>query len=47
MDSKPHSRFDGILQDVAAYDMFTPEHFRDRIHTKALDGLRLIQNDGK
>ena len=32
--------FNGILQDVAAYDTFTPEHFRDRIHTKALIGLR-------
>ena len=24
--------FDGILQDVGAYDMFTPKHFRDRIY---------------
>ena len=36
--------FDGILQDVAAHDAFTPEHFRDRIYTKALKGLRLINS---
>lgn len=39
--------FDGILQDVAAYDMFTPRHFRNRIYTKALKGLRLGNDENQ
>ena len=38
---RAHKKFDGILQDVAAFDMFTATHFRDRIYVKALKGLRL------
>ena len=39
--------FDGILQDVAAHDVFTPGHFRDRIYTKALKGLRLVNSENQ
>lgn len=39
--------FEGILQDVAAYDMFTPKHFRNRVYNKALKGLRLGNDENQ